>query len=83
LDELAKDCDLLLAEAAFVESGDNPEALHMTGRDAALTAERANAGRLVLTHIPAWYSRDQVLAEAAPHYSGDTSLAFPGAGYDV
>lgn len=83
LDEVAKDCDLLLAEASFVDGDDNPDSLHMTGRDAAETAERAGVGRLVLTHIPAWYSPERVLAEARPHFSGDTALAFPGAVYDV
>lgn len=83
LDELAKDCDLLLAEASFVEGGDNPDALHLTGQQAAVAAERAGVGRLVLTHIPAWHDPELVLAEAAPHYSGDTSLASPAAVYDV
>ncbi|MGH3507082.1 MAG: MBL fold metallo-hydrolase [Nocardioidaceae bacterium] len=83
LDEVAKDCDLLLAEASFVDGEDNPDALHMTGRDAAETAERAGVGQLVLTHIPAWYAPERVLAEARPHFSGDTSLASPGAVYDV
>jgi ribonuclease BN (tRNA processing enzyme) len=40
-------------------------------------------GRLVLTHIPAWHDPDQVLDEAAPHYSGETLLAAPGAAYRV
>jgi ribonuclease BN (tRNA processing enzyme) len=83
LEEVAKDCDLLLAEASFLEGGDNPHGLHMTGRQAALTAERAGVGRLVLTHIPAWHDPDQVLDEAAPHYSGETLLAAPGAAYRV
>jgi ribonuclease BN (tRNA processing enzyme) len=83
LDEVAKDCDLLLAEASFVDGDDNPDSLHMTGRDAAETAERAGVGQLVLTHIPAWYAPARVLAEATPHFSGDTTLAFPGAVYDV
>jgi ribonuclease BN (tRNA processing enzyme) len=81
--EVAKDCDLLLAEASFLERSDNPHRLHMTGPDAASTAERAGAGRLVLTHIPAWHDREEVLAEARPHFSGDTSLASAGAVYDV
>lgn len=83
LDEVAKDCDLLLAEASFVDGEDNPDALHLTGRDAAEAAERAGVGRLVLTHIPPWYAPERVLSEAKPHFSGVTALAFPGAVYDV
>jgi ribonuclease BN (tRNA processing enzyme) len=83
LEDVAKDCDLLLAEASFLEGSDNPDGLHMTGRDAASIAQRAGVGRLVLTHIPAWHEPGQVLADAAPHYSGETSLAAPGAVYHI
>ncbi|MBA2697933.1 MAG: MBL fold metallo-hydrolase [Nocardioidaceae bacterium] len=83
LNELAKDCDLLLAEASFLEGPDNPPHLHLTGKQTALIAEAAGAGRLVLTHIPPWHSRDAVLAEAGPHFGGDVSLAAPGTTYEV
>lgn len=82
LEQLARGCDLLLAEASFLE-GDNPPHLHMTGRHAAETAERAGAGRLVLTHIPPWHPRETVLAEAAPHFRGTAELATAGATYDL
>jgi ribonuclease BN (tRNA processing enzyme) len=84
LDEVAKGCDLLLAEASFVDrSGGNPQGLHMTGRQAAETADRAGAGELVLTHIPPWHDREAVLAEARPYFDGPVSLAHSGASYDV
>jgi ribonuclease BN (tRNA processing enzyme) len=83
LTELAKDCDLLLAEASFVEGADNPEHLHLTGRNAGEVAEAAGVARLVLTHIPPWHSRQQTLAEASPQYDGPISLAAPGMTYDV
>jgi ribonuclease BN (tRNA processing enzyme) len=81
--DLAEGCDLLLAEAAFLTSPANPQHLHMTGREAAETAERAHVGRLVLTHIPPWYSPDDVLAEARPHFGGPIDLARPGACFDL
>ncbi len=84
LEQIAKGCDLLLAEASFVETAtNNPPNLHLTGKQAAEIAERAGVGRLVLTHIPPWYEPETVLAEAAPHFSGDVSLASCGASYDV
>lgn len=83
LETLAGGCDLLLAEAAFLERPGNPEHLHLTGRQAAETASRAGAGRLVLTHVPPWYSPADVLAEASPHFEGDIELAAPGNQYDV
>ena len=84
LEELAKGCDLLLAEASFVEGAPhNPPSLHLTGRQAGEAAERAGVGRLVLTHIPPWHEPAGVLAEASPHYAGPIVLAEPFAVYDV
>lgn len=83
LEALADSCDLLLAEAAFLERSGNPEHLHMTGRQAAETASRADAGRLVLTHVPPWYSPKDVLAEAVPHFDGEIDLAVPDATYSL
>ena len=83
LNELAKGCDLLLAEASFVDDAANPPNLHLTGKQAALAAAVAGTGRLLLTHIPPWHSAEAVLAEATPHFRGPTELAAPGATYDV
>ncbi len=83
IDQFASGADLLLAEASFVETADNPEHLHMTGREAATLAERAGVGRLVLTHIPPWHSPEAVLAEASPHFTGTTTLACAGASFVV
>jgi ribonuclease BN (tRNA processing enzyme) len=81
--ELAADCDVLLAEAAFLERPGNPEHLHMTGKQAAEAADAAHARRLILTHIPPWYAAPKVLSEAAPHFGGETLLAKPGAVFAV
>ncbi|MBA3233395.1 MAG: MBL fold metallo-hydrolase [Propionibacteriales bacterium] len=83
LQRLAKGCDLLLAEASFADGEDNPPHLHMTGRQAAEIADAAGVGRLLLTHIPPWHSREAILAEARPHYRGETTLALPDQSYDV
>ncbi len=80
---LAKDADVLLSEAAFQEGGDNPEDLHLTGRDAGETATSAGVGRLLLTHVPAWYDPAVALAEAVACYAGPAELVAPGATYDI
>jgi ribonuclease BN (tRNA processing enzyme) len=67
--------DVLLAEAAFLDGTDLPTGVHLTGRQAAEAAQAAGVGSLVVTHIPPWHDPQRVLAEAAPHFSGDTSLA--------
>lgn len=81
--DLARGTDLLLAEAAFREGEDNPENLHMTGKDAAEAAVAAGAGRLVLTHIPPWYDSAAALEEARPVFEGPLDLARCGATYDL
>ena len=81
--DVSKGVDLLLAEASFVEDGSNPPAVHLTGREAAQVATDAGVGRLVVTHVPPWYTREQVFTETVSHFDGDLSMATPGATYDV
>ena len=83
LDELAKDADLLLAEASFQEDRDDIRGIHLTGRRAGEAAAAAAARRLVLTHVPVWTDGDVVLAEARDAYDGPVELARPLAAYDV
>lgn len=83
LDDLARGTDLLVAEASFREGEENPPDLHMTGKEAAETAVRAGAGRLVLTHIPPWYDPKLALDEARPVFGGPLELARCGATYDL
>lgn len=83
LAELARGCDLLLAEASFREGDDNPPGLHMTGRQAAELAVKAGARRLVLTHVPPWYDPRDSLEEARPVFDGALDLARTGATYEL
>jgi ribonuclease BN (tRNA processing enzyme) len=80
---LAHGADLLLCEASYIEGGDNPPALHLTGKEAGEHATKAGVGRLVLTHVPPWYDGARALDEARPAFHGDVTLARPGATYDV
>jgi ribonuclease BN (tRNA processing enzyme) len=81
--ELARDADLFLCEASFVDGGDNPPDLHLTGREAGLLASQAGVSRLLLTHVPPWHDQARVLAEAGPEFSGPIELAEAGAVYTV
>lgn len=83
LHSIAQGADLLLIEASFHEGEDNPEHLHLTGPEAAGVASRAGVGRLVLTHVPPWYDREAILAEAAPHFAGPTDVARPGLSFTL
>ena len=83
LDEVARDADLLLAEASFVEGRDEVRGVHLTGRRAGEAARDAGARRLVLTHIPAWTDPATVLAEARAVFTGPAETATQAARYDV
>jgi ribonuclease BN (tRNA processing enzyme) len=81
--DLAFGSDLLLCEAAFVERPDLPPDMHLTGREAAEHAARAEAGMLVLTHLLPWNDPAQTLAEAkAGGFRGQIDLAEVGAVYE-
>ena len=83
LDEAAAGADLLLAEASFQTSDDNPPDLHLTGADCGRTATAAGVGRLVLTHIPPWHEAAVAEAEARGEWSGPLDVARAGATYEV
>lgn len=76
--DLASGADLLLAESAFLEGGDNPLDLHMTGKQAGAAAAEAGVGRLVLTHIPPWHDPQVCLSEAREAFAGPLALAATG-----
>lgn len=85
LDDLARDADLLLSEAAFLEGGPSDEVrgVHLTGRRAGEVAARSGAHRLVLTHLVQWNDPAVSLAEARSAYSGPIDLAEPGAVFEL
>ncbi len=76
-DELAvsaRGCDLLLAEATLPERYRGAVA-HMTAAEAGTLAARADAGRLVLTHIWPTTDRRAILDEARAVFSGEVTVA--------
>jgi ribonuclease BN (tRNA processing enzyme) len=81
---LADGVDLLLAEASFVEREGLPDDVHLTARQAGDYAARADAKRLVLTHLVPWNDAGHTLAEAkSSGYRGHIELATQGAVYDL
>jgi ribonuclease BN (tRNA processing enzyme) len=81
---LASGADLLLCEASFVEQPGLPAGLHLTGRQAAEHAAKADVGRLVLTHLVPWNDQATVLDDASRGgYHGPIELARSGAVYDL
>jgi len=84
LTRLAQDADLFLCEASYVHGEENPPDLHLTGREAGEAATKANAARLVLTHlVSAWGSEANAYDSAASIFSGPVEVARAGTRYDI
>jgi len=83
LEELARDCDLLILEATYAE--DEAEAAangHMTAPMAGELAARAGARRLLLTHLLPG-DHEEIRRLACERFSGPVALARSGDEYDV
>jgi ribonuclease BN (tRNA processing enzyme) len=82
--QLARDADLLLAEATLADT-DTSGWGHLCAADAGRAAADAGAGQLVLTHLgsadPQWALARK--ADAARVFTGPVHLARPGARYPV
>ena len=81
--DAARDADLFLCEASFLEGGENPPDLHLTGLEAGQAATAAGARRLLITHVPPWFDAQETLREAVSAYSGKAELAMAGTSYNV
>ena len=84
VEELAQGADVFLCEASWTHDPDNrPAGLHLSGTEAGEIARRAGVGELLLTHIPPWTSREDVLAEARAAFSGPVRAVNASEGFDV
>jgi ribonuclease BN (tRNA processing enzyme) len=85
--ELARGADVLLCEATWPHVTDEwdepPPGVHLSGRQAGEHAAAAGVGRLLLTHVPAWFSGDELLTEAKAAFDGPVELVTPDAAYAV
>ena len=78
--QLASQADVLLCEASYLSGPDPLPDIHLTARQAAEHAARAETGQLVLTHLVPWNPQERTLAEAQEFssFGGVISLAAPG-----
>jgi ribonuclease BN (tRNA processing enzyme) len=81
--EFAKGADLLMLEATLPRPERDGVRGHMTPGEAATTATRAEAGRLVLTHMSDELDGDWAVREAGALFSGTVDLAAGGAVYEL
>lgn len=77
VDELARGCRVLLAEASCFDD-DGPSSGHLSGRQAGLLAHRSEAELLILTHLRPWQDHRRLLDEAHAVADCPVILAQPG-----
>jgi ribonuclease BN (tRNA processing enzyme) len=77
LTELATGADLFLCEA----DGPEPSPVHLTPEDAARAAHAA--GRLVLTHLGPFLTREEAVDRASAVHKGQVEVATPGGVFEV
>jgi ribonuclease BN (tRNA processing enzyme) len=81
---LAQGADLFLCEASYLDGMANPPDLHLTGGEAGEAANKADVGRLLLTHlVPAWGSEASTVEAACATYAGPVEVVRPGCRYDL
>jgi ribonuclease BN (tRNA processing enzyme) len=77
--ELARDVGLFVCEATLsVEAEEERPRGHLSAREAAALASRANARRLALTHYPASAVPEELLAQARSAFAGETVVVDDG-----
>lgn len=84
---LARGADVLLCEATWPHVtprwAEPPPGVHLSGRQAGEHAAAAGVGRLLVTHVPAWYDAQALLAEAKDAFDGPVELVAPDGVYAV
>lgn len=81
--ELARDADVFLCEASWTHSPERPPHVHLSGTEAGRIAAKANVAELLLTHIPPWTSREDVISEAKAEFDGPVHAVVCGETIDI
>lgn len=74
----AENADLLITDCNFFADQDGSVAGHMTSKEAATIAQKANVGHLLLSHLPQYGDLQQLCTEASEFYQGTIDLATTG-----
>jgi ribonuclease BN (tRNA processing enzyme) len=83
LQPLIRPGDTLLSEASFGAGPVAPGAQHITSAEAAQVASAAGASSLLLTHVLAGRSRDEILAAAQGAFAGPVQVVTEGDRFEV
>ncbi|TMW71561.1 MBL fold metallo-hydrolase [Alteribacter natronophilus] len=83
LEDFSEGTDLLFAETSFYEGQDASKYGHMNSTEAGRLARKAAVKKLVLTHLPHFGDRDELVTEARKEYDGPVELAASGNTYEL
>jgi ribonuclease BN (tRNA processing enzyme) len=81
--KIAREADVFLCEASYLDGEANPPDIHLTGKEAGEHASRADVGRLLLTHLVPWGDRERTLGEATAAFAGPIDVASTCAVFDI
>jgi ribonuclease BN (tRNA processing enzyme) len=81
--ELARGADVFLCEASWTHEANRPPNLLLSGTDAGRIAASAGVGQLLLTHIPPWTSREDVIGEAKAEFDGPVHAVVCDESFDI
>ena len=81
--EMARDVDLLVAEASYQETAKDLPPIHLSAREAGEAAAEAGAGKLVLTHIRPYLDWERSREEADAAFPGEVVLGRDNASMTV
>ncbi|WP_077325009.1 MBL fold metallo-hydrolase [Virgibacillus siamensis] len=73
-----KDTDLLITDCNFYAGQDGSKAGHMNSSDGATIAREADAGELILSHLPQYGNNSDLVNEAKEIFTGIVHLAEAG-----
>jgi ribonuclease Z len=81
---IIKDCDVLYHETTFLEpeAGKAESTMHSTAKQAAMIAQKANAGQLILGHYSTRYANIELFREEATAVFPNILLADDGAVFE-
>lgn len=74
----SKQADLLITDCNFYATQDESQAGHMTSREGAKIASKAQVSHLLLSHLPQYGERTQLIDEAKVDFQGPIDLARTG-----
>jgi ribonuclease BN (tRNA processing enzyme) len=81
--DMARGADVFLCEASWTHDPDRPPNLHLSGTEAGRAAAKAGVRELLLTHIPPWTSREDVISEAKAEFDGPVHAVVCDETFDV